>query len=270
MNTCPQCNAELKSGAVFCHSCGYKIPAEQPVQAQQQPTPIIQQPQTNTLNKNTMEENQNNAPIQSNGLVQRVINIITKPKQEWEVIAQETPSVPKIFTGYALLLMLIPAIAQIIGLGLIGKKVGFGLWSVTVKSWEWGIYTGISTFIGSLISIYLVAIIIDMLAPSFGSEKNFGRSFQLAVYAWTPAWIAGIFYIIPSLGIIAGLASIYSLVLLFFGIAPLKKTPADKLTVYFIVSLITVIVVYFVVALILGLIVAAVYTPMNIGTNFTM
>jgi hypothetical protein len=233
---------------------------QQPVQTQ----PV----QTTNLNQNTMENQNVNAPVKSGGLVQRVINIITKPKEEWNTIANETPNVSGIFTSYVLPLLLIPTVAQIIGLGLIGKKIGVGLWSVNVKSWEWGITSGISTFVGGLISIYLVAMVIDMLAPSFGSEKNFGRSFQLAVYSWTPAWVAGIFYIIPAVGIIASLAGIYGLVLLYMGIAPLKKTPADKIAVYFIVSLLVVIVISVVVALVLGLITAAIYTP-NVG-NFNM
>lgn len=257
MSNCPKCNAELKPGAVFCHVCGYQIPKQQ-----------HQQIQTTNLNHNTMENQNVNTPTQSGGIVQRVINIITKPKEEWNIIANETPNVGNIFTLYVLPLLLIPTVSQIIGLGLIGKKIGVGLWSVKVKSWELGITTGISTFIGGLIAIYLVALVIDLLAPSFGSEKNFGRSFQLAAYSWTPAWIAGIFYIFPALGIIAILAGIYGLVLLYLGIAPLKKTPADKIAVYFIVSLVVVIVISIVVALVLGLITTAIYSP-SVG-NFNM
>jgi len=267
MSNCPQCNAELKPGAIFCHACGFKIEpvVEQPVQTQ----PIQQQTnQTTNLNQNTMEnQNVNNGPTGpvQNGLFQRVINIITKPKQEFEVIANESPETGKIL-GYAIPLMLIPAIAQIIGYGLVGYRVSLGfLGSYTVKSWKWGIATGVTTFVGGLISIFLLALIIDLLAGSFNSEKNFGRSLQLVVYAWTPAWVAGIFYVIPSLGIIAGLAGIYGLVLLYFGIAPLKKTPADKITVYFIISLVVAIVVFFVVALIMGLIVTAIYNPLTMG-----
>ena len=254
MSNCPKCNAELKQGAMFCHSCGYQIPPPQAQPVQQQPN------QTTNLNQNNMENENINTPAQG-GLIQRVINIITKPKQEFEVIANETPNVGKIFTTYVLPLLLIPTVAQIIGLGLIGKKIGIGAWSVNYKSWEWGITTGVSTFIGGLISIYLVALVIDLLAPSFGSEKNFGRSFQLAAYSWTPVWVAGIFYILPALGIIASLAGIYGLVLLYMGLVPLKKTPAEKVAVYFIVSLLVVIVISIVVALIIGLITAALYVP---------
>lgn len=262
MKNCPKCNAELRPGAVFCHVCGFQIPAQQEAPSSNQATDTTQMNQPTNQNQVFMEnQNVNEAPVNSGGLIQRVINIITKPKQEWEVISRETPVMSKILTTYVIPLLLIPTVAQIIGLGLIGKKVGVGFWSVNYKSWEWGLSTGITTFIGGIIGLYITAMIIDILAPSFGSEKNFGRSFQLVAYAWTPAWVAGIFHIIPVLGIIAMLASIYGLVLLYMGIAPLKKTPADKVAVYFIVSLIVVIVVSVVIALLLGLITAAFWAP---------
>jgi uncharacterized Zn finger protein (UPF0148 family) len=271
MKNCPKCNAELRPGAMFCHVCGYQIPD------QHEETPVQQQPvenqmsnQTTNLNQINMEnQQQNEMPVQATGLVQRIINIITKPKQEWEVIQKEIPETKKILTSYVIPLMLIPTVAQIIGLGLIGKKVGMGFWSVNYKSWEWGLTTGITTFVAGLISLYVVALVVDLLAPSFGSEKNFGRSFQLVAYAWTPAWVAGVFHIIPALGIIATLAGIYGLVLLYMGIAPLKKTPADKVAVYFIISLLVVIVVSVVIALVLGLISAAIWAPSVGLRNFS-
>lgn len=262
MSNCPKCNAELKPGAAFCHVCGYQIPQEQSVNDEHKPDQNINQ--TTNLNQNIMEnQNVNETPIHKSGFVQRVINIITKPKQEFGVIANETPDTQKLLMSYAIPLMLIPAIAQVIGYGLIGYRVSMGfLGSYSVKSWKWGLSTGITTFITGIISIYVVALIIDLLASSFNSEKNFGKSFQLVVYSWTPMWVAGIFYIIPSLGIIPALAGIYGLVLLYMGIAPLKKTPADKVTVYFIVSLIVAIAVFIVVGLVIGLIATAIYNPM--------
>ncbi len=262
MNQCPKCNAELKPGAAFCHVCGYQIPQEE--QKSENQTHEVKENQTPNLNQNNMEnQNVNETPVHKSGMVQRVINMITKPKQEFGVIANETPDVQKILMTYAIPLMLIPSIAQMIGYGLIGYRVNMGfLGSYSVKSWKWGITTGVGTFISGIISIFLVALIIDLLASTFNSEKNFGKSFQLVVYSWTPMWVAGIFYIIPSLGIIPGLAGIYALVLLYFGIVPLKKTPADKVTVYFIVSLIVAIAVFLIVGLIIGLITNAIYNPL--------
>ncbi len=69
--------------------------------------------------------------------------------------------------------------------------------------------------------------------------------------------IAGIFYILPFLGIIVLLAGIYGLYILYLGFAPVLKTPEDKLTGYFVVSLVTIFVVLIIIGLIIGGIIAA-------------
>ena len=95
-----------------------------------------------------------------------------------------------------------------------------------------GITNGLTTFIVSLAAIYITALIVDALAPSFKSEKNFGRSLQLAVYGYTPAWVAGILNIIPSLSWLSFLAGLYGIYLMFLAFTPIKKTPEDKKVTY--------------------------------------
>src|SRR5437870_12481426 len=51
----------------------------------------------------------------SAGLVARVQNILLKPKEEWAVIDKEAATVQGLFTGYAMLLAAIPAVASVIG-----------------------------------------------------------------------------------------------------------------------------------------------------------
>ena len=100
--------------------------------------------------------------------------------------------------------------------------------------------------------LLLTAFVVDALAPSFGSEKNFGRSLQLVAYGATPALVAGLFQILPLLSAIVGLAgAIYSLYLWYIGLGPIKNTPEDKKIVYLIVTFAVLLVVYFVVGAIL-------------------
>jgi hypothetical protein len=67
--------------------------------------------------------------------------------------------------------------------------------------------------------------------------------------------IAGIFLIYSPLGIL-GIVGLYGLYILYLGFAPVLKTPEDKLTGYFVVSLVTILVAYFIIAAILGAITA--------------
>ena len=169
-------------------------------------------------------------------LVDRAKNIILNPKGEWQAIAAEEPNIGQIFTGYVLPLALIPTIAHVLGMGLIGMGM--------LHSFTYGVAAGLVQFILAFIGVYLTAFVVDLLAPNFGSQKNLGRAVQLVAYSYTPAWVAGLLYIIPFLSWLAWLGSLYSLYLLYLGLPATMKTPEDKVVVYLIVTIVVLIVIY--------------------------
>lgn len=189
-------------------------------------------------------------------LIERAKNILMTPAKEWDVINGEEANVPGIITGYVLPLAGAAAVAAFIGYGFIGFNYGFG---IRLKGIDWGLYQGITVLVGALLSVFVSAFIIDALAPSFGSEKNMGKSVQLVAYSWTPGWVGGLLAIIPSLAMIGGLAGLYGLYLLYLGLPKLKKTPQDKQVSYFVVSLIVMIVVFIVIGFILTKILMSVF-----------
>jgi hypothetical protein len=178
-------------------------------------------------------------------LIERSKKILLNPKEEWAAIDQENTSIAELVTTYLIPLALIPAIATLIGYGL----VGFGFFG---PSLSWGIRQAVISFVQTVLGAFIAAFIINTLANSFGSQSDFRKAMQLVVYSFTPMMVAGIFLILPALGIIALLAGIYGLYLLYVGIKPLMKTPDDKVTTYFVVSLVVLIAVYFVLGLILS------------------
>jgi hypothetical protein len=179
-------------------------------------------------------------------LVERAKSIILKPKEEWAVIEQENTSVAALTVSYLFPLALIPAIAAFIGYGVIGVAF-FG------PVLSWGVKQAVVSFLSTIIGAYISATIINILAPNFGSTKDFSKAFQLVVYAYTPAMIAGAFNAIPILSILA-IVGLYGLYLLYIGLKPMMKTPDDKVTVYFVVSLVVIVAVYFILAAILAFI----------------
>lgn len=184
-------------------------------------------------------------------LVERAKNIIITPKTEWEVIAGEQPNTQQIIMGYVFPLALIPTIASIVGWGVIGI---LGFTSVT-----YGIAMGLVQLINAFLSVLIASFVIDALAGSFGSTKNFGRAVQLVAYSMTPIWVAGILSIIPAIGWLAFLFGLYGLFLLYMGLSPLMKTPEDKKAVYLIVIIVILIAVYWILTLILTAIFFAVF-----------
>lgn len=188
-------------------------------------------------------------------LIERAKNILLSPASEWDAINNEQPNVQGIITSYVFPLAGVAAIAAFIGYGIIGFNYGL----VRFRGIDWGLYQAISIFAGALVSVFLSAGIIDALAPSFGAEKNFGRSIQLVAYSWTPAWVAGLLAILPSLAVISLLAGLYGLYLLYVGLPKLKKTPEEKHMPYFFVSLITIIIVFVIVGWIISTILMSVF-----------
>ena len=197
-------------------------------------------------------------------IIDRVKNILITPQKEWDVINGEQPNTPGIITGYVLPLAGAAAVAAFIGYGLIGVNFGFG---IRIKGMDWGLYQGLTVLLGALLSVFVSAFIIDALAPSFGSEKNMGKSVQLVAYSWTPFWIGGLLTILPSLAIVGSLAGLYGLYLLYLGLPKLKNTPQDKQVSYYVVSLITMIVVFVIIGLILKKILISIFGLAYPGAN---
>jgi hypothetical protein len=107
-----------------------------------------------------------------------------------------------------------------------------------------GISHAVVSYVLSLVGIYVVAQIIDALAPSFGSQKNLVNAFKVAVFSWTPSWVAGILFIIPSLSPLAALISLYSLYIFYLGLPVMMNTPKDKAMGYFIITIVISIIIF--------------------------
>ena len=109
----------------------------------------------------------------------------------------------------------------------------------------------------AIVGVFVLSIIINALAPSFGGEKNGAQAMKVAVYSYTPAWVAGVLRILPPLGILALLAAFYGLYLLYLGLPRLMKCPPDKAAGYTAVVVVCAIVMTLVIGAVGGLIVGA-------------
>ncbi|MBO9376974.1 DUF1282 domain-containing protein [Sphingomonas histidinilytica] len=198
------------------------------------------------------------------GLVERAKNILVTPKTEWPVIDGEPSTIGDIYKNYVLVLAAIPAICTFIGSSLFGYSVlgvAFRVPIVTALS------SAIVSYVMSLISIYVLGMIIDALAPSFGGTRNPVQAFKVAAYSNTAGWVAGILTIIPQLALIAALLSLYGFYLLYLGLPVLMKAPKEKGLAYTIVTVIAAIILFVVVGAIVGA-VGSIFTPvMPVGAH---
>jgi hypothetical protein len=169
-------------------------------------------------------------------LVARAKAILMSPKTEWGVIDGEQATVGSLYSGYIMPLAAVPAVASFIGLSLIGTG---GL--------RWGtgaaLTMAVASYVGALVGTYVLALIVDALAPSFGGQKNQIQALKVAAYSSTASWVAGIFSLVPALSVLA-ILGLYSLYLLFLGLPTLMKAPQEKAAGYTVVAVICAIVIY--------------------------
>lgn len=177
-------------------------------------------------------------------LIDRAKNIIMTPKTEWGVIDAEPATVQGLYTSYVLILAAIGPIAM-----LIGQQVfGWGAMGITVKPpLNYSIGLAVISYVLGLASVYVMALIIDALAPSFNGTKNQIQAFKVAAYAPTAAWLAGIFQIVPALAFLA-IVGLYSLYLYYLGMARLMRVPDDKSVAYTVVVCLAYVIVFFVIS----------------------
>jgi hypothetical protein len=186
-------------------------------------------------------------------LIERAKNMIVAPKAEWPRVEAERTTISGIYTGYVMILAAIGPICTLIGQQVFGISLFIAHYKPPIA---YSITSAVLTYVLSLVSIYVIALIIDALAPSFGGTKNPLNAFKAAAYSWTAAWLCGIFGIIPMLAILA-ILGLYSLYVLYLGLPVLMKAPQDKAVGYTAVVVVCAIVLYFVVAIIVATLVAA-------------
>lgn len=183
------------------------------------------------------------------GLVDRVKSILLKPAETWNVIAEEPATVGGLYTGYAVILAAIAPIAGFIG----GQVFGHSFFGVTYRPPFVGALVGaILQYVLALVGIYILALIVNALAPSFDGQKNQVQAVKVAVYAYTASWVAGIFGLVPALSPLALLGGLYSLYLLYLGLPRVMHAPQAKAMGYTAVTVISAIVITIIIGAIVG------------------
>ena len=195
-------------------------------------------------------------------LIERAQSILLKPKQTWPVIAVEPGDVASLYTRYLVVLAAIPAVAGFIGGSIIGYG-GFGF-SVRVPI-VYGLVRMILGYLLSLGMVFVLGLIVNALAPTFGGVKNQVQAMKLVAYGCTAGFLGGVFMIIPWLGILYLVAACYSIYLIYTGIPVLMRCPPDKAGAYTAVVMVCGLVAGIVLAGIMALVSPA--SPIGLGAG---
>jgi hypothetical protein len=186
-----------------------------------------------------------------NKLITRAKNILLTPKTEWPVIGGEPETVQGIYTKYIIWLAAIPAVFSFIK----NVFIGHSWFGVTVHTGFGAGLAGMIVFYAlSLAMVFVLALIIDALAGTFGAQKNQVQALKTVAYAHTASWVAGAGVILGvALGGLIGIAGlVYTIYLLYLGLPNTMKCPPEKSGGYTAVSIICGIVLSVVVMFVVG------------------
>jgi hypothetical protein len=183
------------------------------------------------------------------GLFARAKAILMNPKPTWEEIDAESATTAGLYTRYVMPLAAIAPVCNLIG----SLVFGVGAFGITFRpNPVAAVAEAIVAYGLSLAFVFVMALIIEALAPTFGGTKDRTQAMKVAAYSPTAAWVAGVFGLYPPLVIIALLGALYSLYLLYLGLPRLMKTPEERALPYFAVTIVVAIVLWIIIGAVAG------------------
>ena len=175
-------------------------------------------------------------------LIARVQAILLAPKTEWPVIAAEPATTGSIYTQYLVWLAALPALAGLIDATIFGYSIPF---AGTVRvGFATALQAAVVSYVVSLAGVFVFALIVNLLAPTFGAQKDSLAALKVVAYSATAGMVAGAGTLIPALGGLIALAgALYGIYLLYLGLPHTMKCPPEKAVAYTAVSILAAIVV---------------------------
>ena len=157
----------------------------------------------------------------------RAQRLLLQPTQEWATIAGEFTSAGPIYTRFLLPMAAIGPIAATVGTIVSGGERSSLAGTYTMSPMD-AVTSGVLEYGLNLAAAYALALLIEMLAPTLGGQRNRVQALKVAAYGSTPYWLGGVLAVFPKLTLIGALFGLYSVRLFAAGLAPVMKTPRDK------------------------------------------
>jgi Yip1 domain len=173
----------------------------------------------------------------------RVRGIFLAPTAEWAIIDGEPATTGGLMAGYAAILAAVPVVCDFAGrrifnFGVFAGHDHFPLWISAL--------TAVTTYVVSLASVFIVAKLINAMAPDMGGEKNWISALKLAVYSSTIGWVTGLFGLFPPMAIFGGICALYGYFPLRVGLPRLMRVSEDHALSYAVIVFVVSLLLFFV------------------------
>jgi hypothetical protein len=168
----------------------------------------------------------------------RVINIIVRPRHEWSVIKTEKSSYQQILIRYVAILTLLPIVA--ITYPVFRDFLTYSKESLIYRSAAtYSLLLGAGWYVLNLVNVVIIGALFQGLFPVFSATDDTLRGLKISAYAATPLWIAISLTIIPVVLFdwLALVALIHSIYLMYLAVTILMDIPKKRAAWYTVVTL---------------------------------
>jgi Yip1-like protein len=157
--------------------------------------------------------------------VARAKAILLDPAAAWLGIEKDVGDPAFLLSRYVAVLALIPALSGFVGATLIGVIAPSG--AIIRANLIDGVLGAVFNYAASCAIALLLGLIVNLMAPLFGGRRDFEDAFKLAVFSFTPLWLAGLFLLLPGLRFLL-LTGAYGIYLFWLGTPRLTKVPEQQ------------------------------------------
>jgi hypothetical protein len=169
--------------------------------------------------------------------LQRAVRLVLSPDEEWRAIGSGLPDPWSIICSFVLPLACIPAAAWSFNLWLLGREGGqegeraaTGLVQI--------LRGGLTIWAVSVLSVFVLAASICILAPLFVRARDWRRALMVAAFSAAPVFLGGAILAVPDVAYAVLLAVFHGFYLMYAGLQRVLGVKEDNAAEYVALSIV--------------------------------
>jgi hypothetical protein len=162
-------------------------------------------------------------------LLNRMINILICPRDEWLLIKDEPASYAKLLLKYVAPLAAVPPLAVIAGSFLFGKNLPNNTFAHLL-------ITNLLWYCMYVLDVMVVGVVVAAIVTATDAPWTGLQGFTVAAYSFTPLYIGGAVAFVPRMGWTIYAAILFSIYLIYLGIMAIAGTSKKRSAGYAVAS----------------------------------
>jgi len=177
----------------------------------------------------------------------RLLAVMKNPRGVWSSIKNDGDSIFDVYRKYLVFLVAVPVVCFFIGMAIVGETDPYQAEKSRIPFFG-GLAYAVVHYLLLLANIYILAFLLDFLAPKFGGTTNRLDSFKLVAFSMSPIFIGGLLNLIPDMSMLGVLFGLYGLYIFYLGCDTMIPVPEEQKNKFLIAAIVSM----FLVGIIIG------------------